>query len=316
MKIRVGGNNPVDINKGDEFEYDGTIVKYAGLELNQPQMRGAINAGWASLNLTGEEVVNPVNVPRSVAVAKTINTDLSRVQRREPDLMNSDNLDERTVLNVNDRHDGKAVKALRSSQGNTSNQEGTTIGRVKTSTRLSMDVSSQNAGNVINNLENGSWGRPEYTQKVTKEGVEITSNLGTVSSQINTEDSDGEVIGTVRQSNKASEEGIKFNKSKPDPMVSDLMAQIEALKSQVASMASSQKADVIPANVDPRIRVARTIDPKFPLDWDFSGKLAERLDRAKSFGITDQFLEALFAAEGDQMRKLLKREFPEKFGNE
>lgn len=314
MKIRVGGASPIDINKGDEFEYDGTIVKYAGMELNQPQMRGAISAGWASLNVTGEEVVNPVNVPRSVAVAKTVNTDLSRVQRRDPDLMNSDSLDERTILNVKDRHEGNSVKALRPNTDLASSQEGKTIGRIKTSTRLAMDVSTQQAGNVINHLENGNWGRPEYNQKVTKEGVEISSNLKSMSSQINTEESEGQVIGQVRNSNKESEEGIKFN-NKQDSVVSDLMQQIEMLKNQVAAMANN-KPDPIPANVDPRIRVARTIDKNFPLDWDFSGKLADRMERAKNHGISDAFLEALFAAEGDQMRKLLKREYPEKFGND
>ena len=320
MKIRVGGNNPIDINKGDEFDYDGTIVKYAGMEFSQPQMRGAIQAGWASLNLVGEEIVNPVTVPRAVAVAKTVNTDLARVQRKVSSQMSSDSLDERTVLSVSDRHEGGSIRALQSGSQVKQNvipqQDGEPIARVRTSSKLTMDVSSKNTGNVISNLENGSWGRPEYNQKVVREGVEVTTNLKGMSHQINVEESDGEVIGQVRNSNKKSEEGISFTGGKVDPMVAELMAQIEVLKNQMSSLSDPKPVGVIPANVDARIRVARTIDQTFPLDWDFSGKLAERLDRAKGFGITDTFLEALFAAEGDQMRKLLKREFPEKFGNE
>lgn len=316
MKIRVGGQSPMDINKGDEFEYDGTIVKYAGMELNQPQMRGAVQAGWASLNVAEEEVVSPVAVPRNIAVAKTVNTDLSRVQRRPSSTMENDDLDERTVLNVADRHDGNNVKAVRAaSVKDTSDQDGQVIGRVKTSTKLSLDVSSQNTAKIVDNLENGAHGRPEYLQKTVKEGVQITSNLKQMNSNINPEESTGEVIGQVRNSNKKTEEGIDLSpRSKESDQIATLMAEINKLKAQIES--GPKKKQSVPVVSDARIRVARTIDPDFPLDWDFSGKLADRLERAKSHGISDSFLEALFAAEGDQMRKLLKREYPEKFGSE
>lgn len=65
------------------------------------------------------------------------------------------------------------------------------------------------------------------------------------------------------------------------------------------------------ASLDPRVRIALRIDPDFPIDWDFTGKLSERLKRVNDHGPSSQFIQALYAAEGDQMRKVLSKEFPD-----
>ena len=67
--------------------------------------------------------------------------------------------------------------------------------------------------------------------------------------------------------------------------------------------------------ISPKIRVARRIDPSFPATWKFDGKLADRLKAAQEHGATPKFLEALYAAEGDQMRRQLEKIYSDQFGS-
>lgn len=114
-KIRVGGNNgaqPFEILQDDEFEYDGSVCKYAGAEHQTPQLRGAIRDGWA--RLVGDEpegadeeqsssVPPPRRPVRQMAKAQSKNTDLSRVQRNAAASVHWDDQDEDVVLQVEDR---------------------------------------------------------------------------------------------------------------------------------------------------------------------------------------------------------------------
>lgn len=317
MKIRVGGAAPIDVQKGDEFEYDGSILKYSGLEVTSPQLRGAIENGWATLDQDAIPEVEAIRPNRSIAKSKSVNKDLNKVQRTDAVPIETSSLDEDEVLKVTDRvsSDKSAPKILKSddnrksrglsvSSDMESNQDAVAVGRVRTSARTVFnDVQNPSTARKIAELENMQNVRAElYKNKtVEKEGVQIKSNIGSVSDVIEHDSQEDNVVGTVRKSSVNTSEGISVKDT------STIRNTSKSTKSVVSKQAPPVKI------ADPRIRVARAICPDFPLNWDFTGKLAERLDRVRNHGTNQEFLEALYAAEGDQMRKVLVKEFPSVF---
>lgn len=332
MKIRVGGASPMEIHPGDEFEYDGTMIKYAGTEMAQPHIRGAIKQGWATSNETEVGVRVAPHVPqREIADAKSVNRDLSRVQRTNSS-MESDSLDEETVLHVDDRRptSGQSVLGVPTNRAPArvmtasnsrkpgmrvdtdvmSEQEGVVVGRVRSPAKIvHNDVLSADTSSRIRQIEQTAVGNPEFfksaqKQVIEREGVIIRTNVGAMDRNAPVEygdESDGVIIGNVRQTAKVSTDGIEVRDT------SNIRQEREKVqKSAPAPMRINTK-------INPKVRVARAIDPNFPEDWSFDGKLADRLAAVKKHGATAQFLEALYAAEGDQMRAKLAAAFPKQF---
>jgi len=321
MKIRVGGANAVDIQKGDEFEYDGSILKYGGAEIPSPQARGAIKEGWATTSDDGKSDIAPVTPSRNVAKATSVNRDLSRVARGPSQQLQTDSQDEDTVLDVSDRRPDSKVNPRAQPRVMTSGdnrrsmpvnggleeaQEGVSIGRVRTAAKLNTNVYSreaQQAKKEFTEME-GSGFIPNG-KTVVKEGVSIKSNVGRVDKNVHlSQDDEGTVVGNVRKTKSASTGDIEVRDT----------SNIRGEKKASNGGAKKPEPAKIDVSVSPKIRMARRIDPSFPTDWLFTGKLAERLDRVKEHGATATFLEALYAAEGDQMRKLLEKTFPKQFG--
>ncbi len=311
MKIRVGGANAMDIQKGDEFEYDGSILKYSGMEIAQPQMRGAIQSGWASLVLDESAPVDPVRPTRNIAKAQTINKDLNKVQRASPAAIETSSLDEDEVLRVTDRSSETKSPKIITAQDNrksrlsvrsdTADDQGAvTIAKIRTSAKADFDVSKSDAAKTLQQLENLSNVRADIDGKtVTREGVTIKTNVGRIDRVAMAEEDDGIEVGRVRKSGSDHAEGISIR---------DTSNIRHGSESSV-----TQSKPVIDRSLNPKIRIARSIDPSFPSDWSFEGKLADRLAAVKARDPSPEFLEALFAAEGDQMRKTLIKEFPEQF---
>jgi len=330
MKIRVGAADPksipIDIQEGDEFEYDGQLLKYAGSEIHSPQLRGAIKNGWATFEApddTGGRVA-AVQPNRSIAKAQTVNRDLSRVQRGSNGPIDTDSLDEETVLNVSDRRDASknpratpqvlksennrraSTAGMRVENGPHEDQDAVTVGRVRSPAKVVVkNILDDRSSGVISDIENRGLGRPEIYKTVEREGVKVRTNVGNVDRSVQIDHDDGDsVVGSVRHS-KSSTDGI-------DVRDTSNIRNKTAVSKATPSKASSSQA--INTSLSPRIRAARRIDPSFPSDWSFTGRLVERLDAAKKHGVTPEFLEALYSAEGDQMRKLLEKTYPKQFG--
>jgi hypothetical protein len=316
MKIRIGGrDNTVDtIYKDDEFEYDGSILKYAGAEISSTQLRGAIEAGWASFTQGNDEKVGTFSPGRNIAKATTINRDLSRVQRGG-NSMNTDSLDEETVLEVNDRgktekaHVGQSPKVMTRvnnrrgvfvSDSEIDSQDGVVVGRLnpnaasrKTVTDVTVDPG------LVDTILNRCRVAPELSKVVVTEGVEIKVNSNVNRNVVLGGEEEGTVVGKVpRTVEKKYEGGIEVKDT----------SNIRNRKAVSDSVADTK--------LPTKIRVARRVDPTFPADWSFTGRVADRLAAAKKHGITPQFLEALYAAEGDQFRKLLEKTYPKQFGSQ
>jgi hypothetical protein len=337
MKIRIGshaGSEPVDILAEDEFEYDGTICKYAGREFPQPNIRAAIREGWATLNNQSGDL--PVaNIPsRDMAAVISKNTDLSRVQRSGRKVLEKDSLDEETVLNVADRsnvrdnntgrgHLDSAHNMRKSSTAGTfrglevqaselDSQEGTIISSIKSPTKLKLDVIAN--PNAVRDIEQRSsdngFGMCDVPRSTTREGIEIVSNVGNVSKQVQNEYADdGEVVGKVRNANfpTKSVEGITISDTSSAPQ-----RRMETEKPPIVN-SKLVKIDSNSDNVSPKLKMALRIYPNFPLDWNFYAKSQDKLSRIKQLGADSDLLTALYAVESSGMKTTLKQEYPKHF---
>lgn len=333
MKIRIGGAAvPLEIHEGDEFDYDGSVLRYAGAEHPTPSVRGAVRNGWAVLDGDAALPVESVHATRNIAAAKSVNRDLSRVQRGGGGRVETTSLDEETVLDVSDRRPGASSnpnarpavmtqannKKLAGTRVNgvvnAEDQGGEVIGRVRTAAKVKHDVTRADTEQLVSDLQNSDAGTPIYNKTVSREGVSIKMSVGQVASAIGmSQEDEGVTIGQIRKSSRPSTEGIEvLDTSNSNRMPSrPAAARGPAVAVQPAKAPSAKyKVDV---KISPKVRVARAIDPTFPIDWSFTGKLAERLEAVKEHGASPQFLEALYAAEGDQMRKALTQAFPKQF---
>lgn len=348
MAIRLGGATDVTIAKNDEFETDGTIINYAGHSLPLPGIRTAYERGWATQDEEDlGNPVRPVIPVRNVAKSDTKSTDLSRVQRGNSSAMATDALDEETILKVGDRsakenydERGRLVRhitaednhrhspgqrSMRITQSDVDSQDGVVIGSIRTKAKTgAIDVTEHSylARDLENISTDSGFGQ---VKRVEKEGVTITSNLNKTRRGIVNDDQDeGRVFGMVRSSQEKKNVGgievrdtssIRNARPAPAPRVSALptVPKTKApVKSAAKAPAKPIKAAAKPAKdeiLSPRVRIARQFDPSFPSSWEFSGKLADRLNAVKQHGATPEFIQALYAAEGDQMRKVIEKEF-------
>jgi hypothetical protein len=343
MKIRIGGKEEVSISMGDSFEYDGQVIKYAGMEISNTHLRSALEDGWYSMNPDDTTTVRAVRPTRDRAASQSVNRDLSRVQRVSGKGMDTDYMDEEVVMNVSDRRpqgtgqrtlnvptdrakprimtsmDNQRVRTAGGMPIEIEEQDGVTIGRVRTPATLKVDMKGETTdssllhmGNVVNQLESleGSGFIPDKETCETHEGVQIKMNVRRMNRGgcVETGDeSSGRKIGVVKHSTLQVRD-----------VAGGVMAKKKPVNKSTKSIDTTQTPVKIGAQLDstlsPRIRIARAIDPSFPDKWEFNGKLSARLAAAQQHGITPVFLNALYAAEGDQMRRLLEKTYPDLLG--
>ncbi|HEY8095929.1 MAG TPA: hypothetical protein VIE65_07495 [Methylobacter sp.] len=337
----------MDIQSGDSFEYDGTIVKYAGAEFAQPGLRGAIRDGWATLN-EQSGVPTAFAAERPVAKSQSINKDLSRVQRHQSK-MDASNMDEDVVLDVNDRKakrdprtgtghvtqkdnrrkDPSTGRILDVKQSDIDMQDHTPIGRIKSPTSMKVDVieNPRAARDIENRSSSDGYGRfagrgrgPEV---VEREGVIIKTNVGAVSSDINISDdsSEGRMVGKVRQTDKIhSIEGITVRDT--SGRSGSAKASNQSVKKQSPKVAASGPVKPQPkangsskleVNTSPKLKKAIRICPEFPMDWNFFGKPDDKIVRIEELGATPQLLDAVHSTDSPAMQKLLEQRFPDHF---
>ncbi len=347
MKIRVGGHNgsqPVEILKGDEFEYDGSICKYAGAEFQQPNLRAAIRDGWATMDEdSGGVSPAPFVSGRDVAVSQSKNTDLSRVQRRPRAPLSSDSLDEETVLEVSDRRNAMNPRTGQGHLGQSDNrrtasergvqpsvddrmavsasevddQDGIEISKIRTPTSLKVDILARpNAARDIELSMDHEKGVGRFAGErrarpnvIQQEGITITTSnrMDRSSHVVEADETEGRHVGNVRHSTSAKRhvEGMT----------------IEDTSSRRAPKAAAPKAAAapvprphVPDDASPKLKVAIRLCPKFPADWNFFAKPQDKLSRIKKLGATSDLLDALYSVESPAMRKMLETKYKSHFG--
>lgn len=343
MKIRVGGHNgsqPVELLQGDEFEYDGSICKYAGAEFQQPNLRAAIRDGWATMNEDGSSPA-PFVSSRDVAVSQSKNTDLSRVQRRPRAHLGSDDLDEDTVLEVSDRRNAMNPRTGQGHLGHADNrrsaadrgvqpppeermavsasevdeQDGIEISKIRTSAKLNVNILAKpNAARDIELSMDHEKGVGRFAGErrtrpniIEREGVTITttSNMDRGGRVVEADEAEGRHVGNVRHSSssKRSVEGMTIEDT----------SNRRASRSDPAPKAVAPKAR-IPDDASPKLKVAIRLCPKFPVDWNFFARAEDKVARIKKLGATPDFLDALYAVESPSMKKTLELKYKSHFG--
>ena len=345
LKIRVGGKNEITIGEGDEFEYDGSVCKYAGDEFSQPQLRGAISEGWATLDEEGERVAT-FTASRKVAKSQSKNTDLSRVQRHEPQEMETDNQDEDTVLQVADRakvrdkvsgrghlkprHNRREAavmsrgpeqsspEGMEVTQSDIDQQDHTTIAPIKSRANIGkIDVTKQPglARDISRRSHEDGYGKFGGERKASNlihtEGVDIKMNVGNVDPDIRIGDEDeGVEVGRVRHSNsrKRTSEGISIEDTGRPKKAATKKA---ATKKTATKKTATKKAATNGTN--PKLRIATKVYSDFPQDWNFYAKTSEKLARIQELGADPDLLDALYASESSAVKKALQSEFSEHF---
>jgi len=301
MKIRIGGKDTVDIHKGDQFEYDGSVVRYAGTEFPQPGLRGAIREDWATLDPAGQGIT-PTRPSRSVAKAQSSTTNLAgRVQREQSRTVISDSQDENTVLEVGDRDDvrdedgrGGHLKkehnraGMRVSSSDIDTQEGVVVAGLR----------NQSPARSSSNVYQTSKDAIENRHRQTVEGITISTNIGDVDpTNVSVDSDEAQVVGKVRQSTPVSEGGIRVQDTSGSP------------GGKVNTMAKKKNGSS--SEISPKLKAAREIDPNFPESWNFFAKPDDKISKIKELGADPKFLKALFASEGKKMKKVLQKEFPD-----
>lgn len=313
MNIRLGGDRAnYTINKGDEFEFDGTICKYAGMEFAQTGIRGAIKAGWATLDQNDSSSVINVRPQRDMASAVSVNRDLNNVQRhsRGPSV---ESLDEDTVLEIGDREtamkNGRGLTAqdnrrtasqVRPANIKTSldDQEGVVISRLKTSTHAVVDVAAN--PNYARQLETASYddgfGRAEII-----EGVSMRTNVGSMTGAVVQSDIDGSegvTVARVRNSQVKSADGIEVRDT-------------SGIRNPPRKASSPKKVEVPTATSgNSKLDIAKSVYKSFPEDWNFFARLDDKLERVEKMGATKGLVQALMKSDSKPLQKALKEKYP------
>ncbi len=337
MKIRVGGasgGDPIDLYEGDEFEYDGSICKYAGREFPQPGLRSAYREGWISTGSKGNVPVAKV-AQRDIAKAQTKNTDLSRVQRHGRQQLDQDYLDEETVLDVADRkqvrdavtgrghlssnHNRRTASGTAGTQGLAFNmseideQEGIEISKIRSPKKLKVDVvANPGAAEQIKNrgVEQGYGrynGKKREPNIINREGVTIKTNVGSVDPEVQYGDeSSGEVVGRVRHTDRrGSTEGVS---------IEDTSSRNQPRQATPKVVAPKKSAPKLPSDASPKLRMAYRLCDQFPLDWNFFGKAEDNIKKIKKIGASPSLLDAMYATASPPFRKALEQTFKGHFG--
>jgi len=315
MKIRVGGLNgqpDIEIAAGDEFEYDGSICKYAGAEYPQQGLRGAVREGWAT---TEEDAGIPEGrtAARNVAEAQSVNRDLSRVQRRSAaQPIEQDSLDEETVLEIGDReaamdpvtrkghltardNRGRQLRSARGmeiEQSDLDEQDHTPISPIKSPAKIKVDVTANpNAARDIEmrSVDQG-YGRyagkkPGRSNVIVREGVEIRTDVRG-DSAIGGEET-GTVVSPVRNVSQRKAKMDKENNKKP-----------------------VKKASKKNQGMSPKLQKAVELYADFPRDWNFFGKTEEKIAKLKEISPDAELLNALYASESKSTKEALKKAYP------
>lgn len=341
MKIRVGnhsGNGSGEIQKGDEIEYDGTIVKYSGLEFQSTQLRSAVEKGWIVLDPDQTNSTPSTHVAsRAVAKSNMKTSDLSKVQRTQIDQMDHDYHDEDTVLRVGDRADAmdhqrqghltpqnnRRIAANNANMSDGDTQEYIHVNRIRTSPKIVSDVTSQSSSKLSSQLNNISYengfGRGVDKKPVIKEGITITSNSSMNKNSVVEQEGDGDygvVVGQVRHTDKQ-------RTSSGDISISDTsnIRSRKVVKKTVKKTGKKLAKNVVEGKFakpavntnsnEFKLKIAKKIYAKFPTDWNFFGKLDEKMKILKRMGAPSEMVVALHASEGSGMKKLLEKTYPQ-----
>jgi hypothetical protein len=149
------------------------------------------------------------------------------------------------------------------------------------------------------------------------EGMSFKNHVG--GGSVIGDESDGDIVGTVHTAEDNIEtfeqDGIKFTTTNGPRRTPVKAAPAPAPQRAPARVtASAEPPPPVPANLDVRRRVAKAVCPDFPANYDFTLSPKKKLARLEAdFSERKDVLQAVYAAESDDMKALLLQEFPQAF---
>lgn len=142
-----------------------------------------------------------------------------------------------------------------------------------------------------------------------QEGMRFTNSIGAGGVQIG-DQSDGEIIGRVHRQDEIAEfeqEGIKFSTTNGP-------RRPQAHQAPEQLFASAATPPPMPAHLDVRRQIAKTLCLDFPDNYDFNLSPKKKLARVTAdYEDRPDVIRAIYAAEGDDFKALLVQEFPHAF---
>jgi hypothetical protein len=334
------------VHLGEELEFDGTTVRYAGAVSAMPQLRGAVNSGW--LVPTAEyDVANPVySAPVSANMKLNPTTDAKRTEAKNagvaaktmPTVVAAD---ERIVMSsgthaaaTREQNRGTNMrKAASTTVGGAELQEGIPVRTLKTSAKSPKTALSstaiQEAGNVTITPGEGIT-EAQMLERMDPEAQAVyLAKKASLRSQYVDEPS-SVTVATVKTAAVKDAEGMKLTQHVGGGIaIEDLSGSKEPAKvtkrtedgisftntnGPVKNNAPKASQPVAGAEADFRRTMARKMCPDFPDAYDFAAPAKKKLARLQAdFEDRPDVLRAVYAIESDDFKQTLVAEFPQAF---
>ena len=330
------GNFNVRIEKATELDFDGSTVRYAGADYAFPQLRGALTAGWV---VPAESFDAEQDYDKPVAARIQVR---SATQGDRPKTMVATvEADEHIVMNSGEH--ATTTKRGNRRTASAAGSEGVPVRTLKTSAVSTTQITDGKA--AISDLDRikitpgQGITRDEMLERMDPEAREAyrlkteAARAGypqAKAAQKAKQASSRKVVGRVKRGAKGSSEDAAVSTGGGletwDGGEAEVVAQIGSSETAetvdgvtfgTSAVKPAKKPDPRgfgPMTPEVRRRIAETMCPDFPANYDFGAPAKKKLARLQAdFEDRADILLAAFAAEDEEVKARLLQEFPDAF---
>lgn len=341
------GTSGVQIAVEMEVEFDGTTVIVNGVRHAYPQLRGAVKMGW--LVPSGQDTTPQAPVSANIGLRPAVSTHQNTSTPPKKQAAVTVESDERIVMTHSQRKEMTQMK--RSTRSRTaavaSPDEGVVVDRrFKTPARSETKLTAESAGAAMAEIQNvkiepgKGISESEYLAQLDEEDrvkylSEKESRRSVYDAQL-VEKGLSTVVSAVKTAKSVTADGITstiqtgggietadltgLSSGKVD--LSTVSAEgftfrnTNGPKKSVQSPPVEAESKIVKdGTADARRRIAKAICADFPEDYSFEEHWKRRLARIQlNYSDQPKVIQAIFAAESDDFKKVLLEEFPEAFG--
>jgi len=345
----LGAHPGLKISAGDEVLFDGTIMKFAGMEVSIPKLRGAIKLGWLvpAQQYDPEAPVFPVSAGIQVRAADGGNpmnpnppkTLSSTVAAEEQEVMavssHAAQTRDRNVTNYRRTPASESSQGQRYEGTTVEAQDGTVVRSIRTPARQDTNLGKKTPGQAISEAEKASKIQPgqgmtqeELLARMSPEDREqYLSEIRARKSQYVDEP---QVVGRVSATQVSESMGIKTamtvgggtaiaDPSSGERAPQNVVTEVEGIKftntSSVKKPVQPQSQPVAPADEGSSRKIAKAICSDFPDNYVFTDPIRKKIARLQAdYDDRPDIIRAVAAADTDpEVRGRLLEEFPQAF---
>jgi len=347
----LGAHAGLKIGVGDEVAFDGTVMQFAGMEVSQPQLRGAIRMGWlvpaASYNPNARQAAPAANIqmrpadggdPMNPNPARTASTTVAAEEQEVMDVgAHAAQTKERNATNYRRTPSADSTQGQRSNTPVIEEQDGVEVRSIKTPARQDTNLGKKTVGQAIAEAKATSKIQPgagmsqeQMLSAMTDEDrEEYLSEIESRKGQYVTEQ-DSQVVRQVGAPKPIESTGIKVATSVgggteiADPSSGERAPQNvvrveEGIKftetSPVKKPVQPQQQPVAPADEGSSRKIAKSICEDFPDNYVFTDPTRKKIARLQAdYDDRPDIIRAVAAADTDpEVRNRLLEEFPQAF---